>query len=229
MRVADAARLILICATLSACTLPASRAPVAERSAADSTRSTYRVRPGDTLYSIAWRHGIDFRQLASRNRIGKPYTIYPNQVLVLRDDRGAHGRGSASVSPRLGSLDAAPPPRRDFRWPGKGKVVRPYGDGNKGVDLQLPPGGVIGAVGDGEVVYAGGGLRGYESLIIVKHDARWLSAYSFNQRTRVNEGQIVKAGEPLADIKGEGSQALLHFEIRRDGDPVDPGEVISDR
>ncbi|NJN51024.1 MAG: peptidoglycan DD-metalloendopeptidase family protein [Gammaproteobacteria bacterium] len=76
------------------------------------------------------------------------------------------------------------------------------------------------------MVYSGGGLRGYQSLIIVKHDSRWLSAYSFNQPSRVEEGARVKAGEPMADIRGEGSAAVLHFEIRKDGDPVDPRSVI---
>jgi lipoprotein NlpD len=217
MRGADYFKLLaLVVLLLSACATP-SRAPVTDRSSADRSATTYRVRSGDTLYSIAWRHGLDYRALATRNGIAKPYVIRPGQVLQLRVARVVAAKPRAA-GPAL--------PLRHWRWPAAGPITRTFGQGNKGVDVAVTRGTAIGVVSGGEVVYAGGGLRGYRSLVIVKHDARWLSAYSFNQPSRVREGQVVKAGAPLADIEGDGSAAVLHFEIRKDGDPVDPRQVI---
>ena len=82
----------------------------------------------------------------------------------------------------------------------------------------------------GEVVYAGSGLAGYGELIIVRHDAYWLTAYGYNDRLLVGEGERVQAGQPIAHMgAGAGLTAALHFEIRRDGEPLDPLPLLPPR
>lgn len=86
------------------------------------------------------------------------------------------------------------------------------------------------AAADGVVVYAGGGLRGYGKLVIVKHSDGYLSAYGHNRSIRVKEGQKIKGGQVVAEIGSSGTdREMLHFEIRRDGKPVDPLIYLPDR
>ena len=113
-----------------------------------------------------------------------------------------------------------------LRWtrPTSGKVISRFGrGGNKGVDIAGAFEQPIRAAARGRVVYAGSGLVGYGKLIIVKHDNRLLSAYAHNERLRVSEGDEVEGGQHIADMGRSGhGRVMLHFEIRRDGKPVDP-------
>jgi lipoprotein NlpD len=95
------------------------------------------------------------------------------------------------------------------------------------MDFHLRVGQRVVAAAAGEVVYAGNGLGGYRHLVIIKHDRTYLSAYSVNVTGRVREGQRVKAGAILADISTVGRRAqMLHFEIRKDGEAINPKGVI---
>jgi lipoprotein NlpD len=112
-----------------------------------------------------------------------------------------------------------------WRWPSGGKIEKGFGNGNKGIDFRLDPGKPVIAAGGGEVVYAGNGLGGFRHLVIVKHDQRFLSAYSLNWPIAVTEGQRLEPGSTIAAAGGSGS-GTLRFEIRRDGQPVDPASII---
>jgi lipoprotein NlpD len=103
-------------------------------------------------------------------------------------------------------------------------VVAPYSEaGNKGLDFGGRVGDPVLAAGDGKVVYAGAGLRGYGELVIVKHNATFLSAYAHNRRILVKEGQQVTRGQKIAEMGNTDSDAVkLHFEIRKQGKPIDP-------
>ncbi len=195
----------------------------------------YVVSRGDTLYSIAWRFDKDYLRIARLNGIEPPYLLVPGQQLRLhgpalaradprtypRADRRT-GAPSQDPAPRS-TARAATPPVGQWRWPADGNVARGYGNGSKGIDFDLRPGAKVIAAAAGEVVYAGGGLRGYVSLVIIKHDAHYLSAYSLNHEVDVREGQRIALGGLLARVAQPGR---LHFEIRRDGDPVNPSRVI---
>jgi lipoprotein NlpD len=106
----------------------------------------------------------------------------------------------------------------------QGKVVTSFSrSGGKGIDIAGKFGQVIVAASDGSVVYSGSGLIGYGQLIIVKHNKRYLSAYAHNNKILVKEGDTVKGGQRIAEMGRSGSnRAMLHFEIRRDGKPIDP-------
>ena len=111
-----------------------------------------------------------------------------------------------------------------WRWPAKGKVVTSFSrSGGKGIDIAGKFGQTIVAASAGRVVYSGSGLIGYGQLIIVKHNKRYLSAYAHNNKILVKEGDTVTGGQRIAEMGRSGSnRAMLHFEIRRDGKPIDP-------
>jgi len=122
---------------------------------------------------------------------------------------------------------ANPVPRLDagrWQWPTQGRVARGFGaDGSKGIDIAGSLGQIVVAASAGKVVYSGSALKGYGELVILKHDEQYLSAYGFNQRRLVNEGEQVSAGQPIAELGyGPEQKPELHFEIRERGRPIDP-------
>ena len=213
--------LLLVVVLAAACATP-GRPPVADRSPVFTARPEYYVvRSGDTLYSIAWRYGMDFMGLARANGLRAPYTIYDDQRIRLR------AQGVPNTPAQQNTPNAPDQPAPNWVWPVSAPVLRDYSASNKGVDFRLDAGGRVQAAAAGEVVYAGSGLGGYEHLVIIKHSDHYLSAYSLNTTSQVREGQRVKAGANLADIPVRGrSAATVHFEIRKDGEAVDPGALI---
>ena len=212
------------------------------------------VQKGDTLYGIAFRNGIDVRDLASWNRIGPPYTIYPGQRLFLYPKSGGTvasttpsrpptaGTTTKPTAPRPTTptttpRPATPPPPASspiaWTWPATGNILNGYVDGEptkQGIDIAGNGGDPVRAAGDGVVVYSGAGLVGYGELIIVKHNDAWLSAYGHNRARLVNEGQIVKGGQQIAELGRTGAaREMLHFEIRYNGKPVDPQAYLPKR
>lgn len=226
---------------------------------------THTVNRGDTLYSIAWAYGVDYRRLAAHNGITEPYTIYPGQRLDVSlnakpraissstrrpgaptrslstdaEKKASASPAPAKATPQSKTTKAKPSAASSSRkqaaatrgsrikhwmWPAKGQIVTDFASsGRKGVDISGRLGQPILAAADGRVVYAGGGLRGYGELIIVKHNKRYLSAYAHNNRILVKEGDEVNIGQRIAEMGSTGTESVrLHFEIRRDGKPVNP-------
>lgn len=118
-----------------------------------------------------------------------------------------------------------------WMWPVSGKVAAPFSEsGNKGLDFAGKSGDSVLAAGEGKVVYAGAGLRGYGELVIVKHNATYLSAYAHNRKILVKEGQQVSRGQKIAEMGDTGADSVkLHFEIRKQGKPVDPAQFLPKR
>lgn len=204
---------------------------------------TYVVRKGDTLYSIAFRYGLDYKSLAQMNNIRPPYTIFVDQAIRLkgsaqlpRKDSGpVASKSSSTSSPKLPSKTSKAPrvasaPVASWRWPLKGDVIGRFSltqPVNKGIDIAGGKGNAVTSAADGVVVYAGGNLRGYGQLVIVKHNDNFLSAYGNNEKLLVKEGAKVKAGKSIARVgKTAANVEMLHFEIRRDGKPVDPMKYL---
>lgn len=109
-------------------------------------------------------------------------------------------------------------------WPAKGNVIAEFDEAkNKGLDIAGSAGDAVLASADGKVVYAGAGLRGYGNLIILKHNNTYLTAYAHNQSLLVKEDQSVKKGQKIAEMGNtDADKVKLHFEVRRQGKPVDP-------
>lgn len=115
----------------------------------------------------------------------------------------------------------------DWIWPVKGKVVTAFTEANKGIDIAGKKGAPVAAAAAGRVVYAGQGLRGYGKLVIIKHNDTWLSAYAHNDEIVVKEQEEVKRGQKIASMGAtDTDQVKLHFEVRRQGKPVDPMRVL---
>jgi len=198
---------------------------------------THIVQRGETLYAIAFRYGLDYKGLAAANRIPAPFTIFVNQRIKLTTTTTPAPRKVVSSRQKTDakSQARAVKPRAptksqesnlQWRWPVEGKVINAFsltGKVNKGVDIRGQLGESVSAAADGIVVYAGGGLRGYGKLVIVKHNDKFLSAYGHNRAILVKEGEKVKGGQVVAEIGSSSSnQEMLHFEIRRNGKPEDP-------
>ena len=115
----------------------------------------------------------------------------------------------------------------DWIWPVKGRILAPFTEAAKGVDIAGRKGTPVLAAASGRVVYAGAGLRGYGKLVIIKHNNAWLSAYAHNDAILVKEQEEVKRGQKIAEMGSTDSdQVKLHFEVRRQGKPVDPAKVL---
>lgn len=257
------------------------------------TDGRYRVRAGDTLYSIAFRNGVDYRDLAAWNRVGPPYTIYVGQELRTEAPMGAAAQPVPSVATRQpaaqppptaprpaapkptpfepvdGAIATAPAPSVPpavppavpapalpppvapaatppvaagptavvgnvaWRWPADGQLVSTFAAGNptrQGIDIAGRSGDPVRSAADGSVVYSGNGLIGYGELVIVKHNASFLSAYGHNRKRLVKEGDRVKAGQVIAEMGSSGANRdSLHFEVRRNGKPANPLDFLPRR
>ncbi len=238
------------------------------------------VESGETLFSIGFRYGLDYKELAAFNRITPPYTIFPMQKIRLGIQPGTAtaqaDSGKTPISPPetkvaatkntetksevavskpnvvipssspvivntpssnkaepLAPIQTNDAPISAWDWPVDGEVVTRFsnaGVSSKGINIKANEGSLIKAVANGTVVYAGSGLIGYGNLVIVKHNEVYLSAYAYNERILVKEQQNVQMGDSLAVIGGKGNERpLLHFEVRRDGRPIDPLSVLPKR
>lgn len=116
-------------------------------------------------------------------------------------------------------------------WPGNGPVLAGFDEvKNKGLDIGGSAGDAVVAAADGKVVYSGSGLRGYGNLIILKHNSTYLTAYAHNQTLLVKEDQVVKKGQKIAEMgSSDTDRVKLHFEVRKQGKPVDPSKYLSAR
>lgn len=223
----------------------------------------HRVLKGETLYSIAWFYGYDYRQIALWNDIDYPYLIQPNQAIqlypslvrrasqntqVINNKRTLSQKNETKYSgkrvikrtksetrqqreeikkTRKENKIIKPnyPSKIKWAWPTRGKIAHRFSDkhGKKGLGISGKNGQRIVAAAPGRVVYSGSGLRGYGKLIIIKHNDTYLSAYANNKKILIKEQQKVKSGQHIADMGNNGAnKTMLHFEIRKNGKPVDP-------
>ncbi|MGY8868558.1 MAG: peptidoglycan DD-metalloendopeptidase family protein, partial [Methylophagaceae bacterium] len=166
-----------------------------------------------------------------------PYTIFVGQKLQFKPYRQiaskSKKKGAKKSSRQTTSSKVSPNQRLSWRWPMQGKVISTYSKsatGRKGIDIAGKSGQKVGAAATGKVVYSGNGLPRYGNLIIIKHNDSYLSAYAHNKNLLVKEGQHVKAGQKIALLGRTGTQRdQLHFEIRRNGKPVDPMRFLPKR
>lgn len=201
------------------------------------TPKLYTVVAGESLYQIAGKYNLSYRDLAQWNHLQPPYVIHPGQQLRLSDDGQAtqHIKAKTAPSaaqraapvikplPQQGKKHSGPP--KKWVWPARGKLLNKFkGRGNdKGIDIAGRKGQKIAATAGGSVVYQGSGLRGYGKLIIIKHSDDYLSAYAHCDQVLVKEGDMIKQGQTIAKMGNTGANRIkLHFEIRYRGNPVDP-------
>lgn len=211
-----------LCLLITACDYGDNFAPVTEAIATDPIPQSgiHRVAHGETLYTIAWRYGLDYRYLAKRNAMAFSSPLHSGQTLHLRGQERLTANRINYFLPNDKLVK-----RANFTWilPAKGKLLASFSAMHKGIDIIGREGQPIYAAAAGKVVYCGNNLRGYGNLIIIKHNALYLSAYAHNRMLYVNEGEWVKQGQEIAEMGDRGAdKVMLHFEIRRAGRAIDP-------
>lgn len=210
----------------------------------------YTVKPGDALIRIGLENGQSWKDIARWNNLENPNLIEVGQVLrVVPPSQVATvvvGSDSATTSRPVTTATPAPVATSPaassgggsvsddglgFMWPATGPLLAGFDEArNKGYDIGGKAGDPVLAAADGRVVYAGAGLRGYGNLVILKHNNTFLTAYAHNQTLLVKEDQSVRKGQKIAEMGStDADRVKLHFEIRRQGKPVDPARYLPSR
>ena len=209
----------------------------------------YTVKPGDVVIRIGLETGQNWRDIVRWNNLTSPFTIEIGQVLRVAPPESSDSQvatrpvtlgSAAATAGTAGTATAAASAVRPasageddiaWIWPAQGTLVAGFDEAkNKGFDIAGKAGDPVIAAADGRVVYAGSGLRGYGNLIILKHNNTFLTAYAHNQALMIKEDQSVKKGQKIAEMgSSDADRVKLHFEIRRQGKPVDPAKYLPAR
>ncbi|NOL49643.1 peptidoglycan DD-metalloendopeptidase family protein [Pelistega europaea] len=204
-------------------------------SSGGASAGTYVVQRGDTLYSIARRYGVSVKSLLSMNNISNPSQIEVGQR--IRVGGGGSSGSSSSKTPvsrpsgvTSGAFADADTSTRasdanlvSWGWPYRGNIITAYSTSTRGIDIAGKIGDPVKAAADGKVSYVGNGLRGLGNLVLITHSNGFISAYAHNSKLLVKQNQRVSKGQTIAELgQSDTSSPRLHFEIRRNGRPVNP-------
>lgn len=215
----------------------------------------YRVKRGDTLYRIALENGQSYRDIAQWNNLSNPDQIEVDQVLRVAPPSSSSIPTATPVKSNTVEIKSLPADNKKDKalakestdktqtkdtsdaskditlaWPAKGTIIGFDEIKNKGIDILGKVGDPVKAAGNGKIVYAGNGLRGYGNLIIIKHNSTYLTAYAHNRALLVKEGEQVYAGQKIAEMgNSDTDRVKLHFEVRRYGKPVDPARYLPEK
>lgn len=235
---------IVLVVLISGCTSQTARAPLQNAwYQPHAQQGTYLVAQGDTLYSIAWSFALDYRSLAVANNLQPPYSLRVGQRLIMKAMPQGQAATDYAAKPAVSSAipQTNKPPIithqvykntsvKQWAWPAKGKILQPFSAstvGNKGIDIAGTFGDPILASAGGVVVYSGSGVRGYGNLIIIKHNDDYLSAYAYNSQNLVKNGDKVTINQRIATMgRTDAGRVLVHFEIRKQGNPVNPMKYL---
>ncbi|CAD6559799.1 Murein hydrolase activator NlpD [Paraburkholderia sabiae] len=207
----------------------------------------YRVERGDTLYKVARSNRTSVQNIVRWNNLSNPDSIEVGQVLRVSPPPGTatastgSSRSSSSASASAGTSSSsrsaaadtpsAPASSISLIWPATGNVIRGFdGNNSKGIDIANAAGTPVFAAAGGTVVYASNGLRGYGNLLIIKHNADYLTAYAHNRTLLVKEGETVQQGQKIAEMgDSDNDRVMLHFELRYAGRSIDPARSLPPR
>jgi len=211
--------------------------PTSKPRSASSTASrpdSITVKKGDSLNALAYQYNVSAKQLASINGLKSPYIIKPGQTLRLTATKTYPAPTPTSRKTKAATSTTASLPadnsKISWQWPVQGKLITTFKSnktGRKGIDIAGNEGKGIRAAASGKVVYSGNGLISYGNLVIIKHNRTYLSAYAHNRKLLVKEGDTIKAGQKIAELGKTGADSpRLHFEIRKNGKPVNPLKLL---
>lgn len=217
----------------------------------DKAPNVYTVQKGDSLFAIAWRFGLDQKQIEAANNLTDPNRIFVGQKLKLantnntvadkksssksssKSSRKSSSKSTAKTTAESNAKNANQSAGSGWVWPIKGKVSREFNAasiGGNGIRIAGAPNQTVNAAEGGVVAYKGNGLNGYGNVIIIKHDNGLLSAYGFLSKTYVKEGQRIKKRQKIGTVGyGSNRELMLHFEVRKNGRPVNPKQYIGSR
>lgn len=210
----------------------------------------YTVKPGDTIMQIGRVSNQNWRDIVRWNNLDSPNQIEVGQVLRITPPEGTAVATpinpavtpskplppivvtpGAAIAPSVPATPVAAEDDIAWIWPSNGALIAGFDEvKNKGLKIAGKLGDPVVASADGRVVYAGSGLRGYGNLVILKHNETYLTAYAHNQTLLVKEDQTVRKGQRIADMgSSDADKVMLHFEVRRQGKPVDPSKYLPPR
>lgn len=245
---------LVLCSSIVGCASRPSSVTTSHRGYA-AVPEFYVVQRGDTVSKIALRYGLNYPDIGRLNQLDTQYTIHPNQRLRLR---GAGQVSSRSVSTRQQPtptraattavrvpvpivpqpLPASRPPNVAlaqglvWQWPSNNLILEEFNESAqiKGLRFEGSIGDPVLAAAAGEVVYSNNGLTEYGNLILLRHGSGYITAYAHNQRLLVQEGQMVRLGQPIAEMGNSGTnRVMLEFQVRKEGKPINPKQVLPAR
>lgn len=209
----------------------------------------YLMKPTDSIHSVAWRYDLDVNDIARWNGLSNAETVKPGDYIrLIEPERYEEVQQPKKISSRKikrpvtakkttkktvkKPIPSSTKSLLSWQWPTKGKLLNRFSVNDvhkRGIDIAGKLRQPIHAVSSGRVVYSGNGLDGYTNLIIIKHNEQYLSAYSNNENRLVKEGQTIKKGMKIAEMGKDGdNNYILHFQIRKNGKPVDPLKYLPD-
>lgn len=247
----------LLCVGLQGCASRPSPEPVKTSRVAVAVPEFYVVQRGDTVSKIAARYGLSYPEIGRINQLDAQYTIYPNQRLRLRSGN-AQAATQVATQPANSTAVRTPPPMRSqplppaaattssatavaaptlaqgiaWQWPTRNPILQEFNQAAqiKGIRFDGKLGDPVLAAAAGTVVYANNGLTEYGNLVLLRHVNGYITAYAHNHRLLVQEGQTVDIGQPIAEIGNSGSsRVMLEFQVRKNGKPIDPKQVLPHR
>lgn len=210
---------------------------------ANGVPNYYQVRRGDTVSQIAARYGLNYRQIGAINGLDSQYTIYTGQWLKLWQGAGSYNTPSSAAPMPSYSNQPAPAPAQPspvygnttdqttgYMYPTNNQVIRNFDDklGTMGMWFAGREGDPVVASQSGVVLYAGDGLPEYGNLIMIRHGQTYITAYAHNSQLLVKEGDQVQRGQKIATMgrSGQTDQVALEFQVRQNGNPIDPRAVL---
>lgn len=196
-------------------------------------QKTHVVKKGDTGFAIAFQYGVPFDQIALANGIGQDAILKVGQKLIIPAmivQPASPAKPAPAPAPAISTASAKAPA---FRLPHQGKVMlswrrRSDGTGHEGLDFKVNTGDAVRAAAAGKVIFAGEASERFGNLVVIDHGNGWHSAYGHLSKVTVKKGDPVRSGERvgLGGQSGDAKEPELHFEIRRDGQPVDPAPLL---
>ncbi|MGY0399482.1 MAG: peptidoglycan DD-metalloendopeptidase family protein [Ostreibacterium sp.] len=195
----------------------------------------YIVKKGDTLFSIAWRFGMETLTIQRLNGLGDPNKIFVGQKLRLQKKPTSSSNKASKITRKSSSTASIsrPTAKGNWAWPMRGQIVRyfnPKKIGANGIRITGKPNQTVNAAESGVVAYKGNGLNGYGNVVIIKHKSGLFSAYGFLSKMYVKEGQHIRKREKIGTVGyAANKQLMLHFEVRKNGRPVNPRTYIGRR
>ncbi|WP_169391804.1 MULTISPECIES: peptidoglycan DD-metalloendopeptidase family protein [Psychrobacter] len=233
------------CATKPTYQLPSQSPTIITN--AQGVPNFYQVKQGDTVSQIAARYNLNYRQVGALNRLDSQYTIYTGQMLKLWQSDQNTSASNNSPSYNNNSSNNNPvytPPSNNtatdydvvantaigYELPTKNPVIRNFDEAKdvKGMWFSGQLGDPVLASQAGVVLYAGDGLEEYGNLVMIRHSNNYITAYAHNSQILVAEGQSVQRGQRIATMgqSGQSGQVALEFQVRLNGNPIDPRAVL---